>query len=164
MGMSGTSKTFVGIGCLLFVLGFIVPIGLCFRDSLVVEGLFGKYRVLLAPMAACLDEAFRTLCREAGRRIWPSRRWSGQGASFANEKTPRHLLALADGEAQVAVQLFGHEPDTMAAQAAWIEREMGRDWPTSTSTWDVPPARSCRRGRLGAHEGSRRWPPPSCGP
>lgn len=28
MGMGGTSKTFVGIGCLLFVLGFIVLIGL----------------------------------------------------------------------------------------------------------------------------------------
>lgn len=28
MGMSGTSRTFVGIGCLLFVLGFIVLIGL----------------------------------------------------------------------------------------------------------------------------------------
>ena len=27
-GMSGTSKPFVGIGCLLFVLGFIVLIGL----------------------------------------------------------------------------------------------------------------------------------------
>lgn len=26
--MSGTSKTFVGVGCLLFVLGFIVLIGL----------------------------------------------------------------------------------------------------------------------------------------
>ena len=26
----------------------------------------------------------------------------------------------------MAVQLFGHEPDTMAAQAAWIEREMGQ--------------------------------------
>ena len=25
----------------------------------------------------------------------------------------------------MAVQLFGHEPDTMAAQAAWIEQEMG---------------------------------------
>ena len=28
MGMSGASKTFVGIGCLLLVLGFIVLIGL----------------------------------------------------------------------------------------------------------------------------------------
>ena len=27
MGLSGTSKTLVGIGCLLFVLGFIVLIG-----------------------------------------------------------------------------------------------------------------------------------------
>ena len=49
---------------------------------------------------------------------------SAKGLSYANEKT-RHLLALAPGEDQVAVQLFGHEPDTMAAQAAWIEQEMG---------------------------------------
>lgn len=28
LGMSGTSKTFVGVGCLLFVLGFIALIGL----------------------------------------------------------------------------------------------------------------------------------------
>ena len=50
---------------------------------------------------------------------------SAKGLSYANEKT-RHLLRLAPGEDQVAVQLFGHEPDTMAAQAAWIEREMGQ--------------------------------------
>lgn len=49
---------------------------------------------------------------------------SAKGLSFANEKT-RHLLALADGESQVAVQLFGHEPEVMASQAAWIEDEMG---------------------------------------
>ena len=36
-----------------------------------MEGLFGKYRVLLAPMAGVSDIAFRTLCREAGmyRRV-----------------------------------------------------------------------------------------------
>ena len=31
-----------------------------------MDGLFGKYRVLLAPMAGVTDIAFRTLCREAG--------------------------------------------------------------------------------------------------
>ena len=89
-----------------------------------MEGLFGKYRVLLAPMAGVSDIAFRTLCREAGADMAFTEMVSAKGLSFANEKT-RHLLALADGESQVAVQLFGHEPDVMASQAAWIEQEMG---------------------------------------
>lgn len=89
-----------------------------------MEGLFGKYRVLLAPMAGVTDIAFRTLCREAGADMAFTEMVSAKGLSFANEKT-RHLLALAEGEDQVAVQLFGHEPEVMASQAAWIEREMG---------------------------------------
>lgn len=89
-----------------------------------MKGLFGKYRVLLAPMAGVSDLAFRTLCREAGADMAFTEMVSAKGLSFANEKT-RHLLALADGEQQVAVQLFGHEPDVMASQAAWIEDEMG---------------------------------------
>ena len=89
-----------------------------------MEGLFGKYRVLLAPMAGVSDIAFRTLCREAGADLAFTEMVSAKGLSFANEKT-RHLLALAGGESQVAVQLFGHEPEVMASQAAWIEDEMG---------------------------------------
>ena len=89
-----------------------------------MEGLFGKYRVLLAPMAGVSDIAFRTLCREAGADMAFTEMVSAKGLSFANEKT-RHLLALADGESQVAVQLFGHEPDVMAREAGWIEDEMG---------------------------------------
>ena len=89
-----------------------------------MEGLFGKYRVLLAPMAGVTDIALRTLCREAGADMAFTEMVSAKGLSFANEKT-RHLLALAEGEEQVAVQLFGHEPDVMASQAAWIEEAMG---------------------------------------
>ena len=89
-----------------------------------MQGLFGKYRVLLAPMAGVSDIAFRTLCREAGADMAFTEMVSAKGLSYANEKT-RHLLALADGERQVAVQLFGHEPAVMASQAAWIEAEMG---------------------------------------
>ncbi|MEC4272390.1 tRNA dihydrouridine synthase DusB [Adlercreutzia sp. R25] len=86
--------------------------------------MFGKYRVLLAPMAGVSDIAFRTLCREAGADMAFTEMVSAKGLSFANDKT-RHLLALAEGERQVAVQLFGHEPDVMASQAAWIEDMMG---------------------------------------
>ena len=89
-----------------------------------MDGLFGKYRVLLAPMAGVSDIAFRTLCREAGADMAFTEMVSAKGLSFANEKT-RHLLALAEGEEVVAVQLFGHEPAVMASQAAWIEQEMG---------------------------------------
>lgn len=89
-----------------------------------MEGLFGKYRVLLAPMAGVTDIAMRTLCREQGADMTFTEMVSAKGLSYANEKT-RHLLDLAEGEDQVAVQVFGHEPDTMASQAAWIEEALG---------------------------------------
>ena len=85
---------------------------------------FSNHPLLLAPMAGVSDEAFRTLCLEQGADLAYTEMVSAKGLSYANEKT-RHLLALAPGEERVAVQLFGHEPDTMAAQAAWVERQMG---------------------------------------
>ncbi|MDE8703220.1 tRNA dihydrouridine synthase DusB [Adlercreutzia equolifaciens] len=91
-----------------------------------MEGLFGSYRVLLAPMAGVSDIAFRSLCLEQGADLAFTEMVSAKGLSFANEKT-RHLLALADGETQVGVQLFGHEPDVMASQAAWIEDALGEN-------------------------------------
>ena len=84
-----------------------------------MHAFFRSRRLLLAPMAGVSDEAFRTLCREQGADLTYTEMVSAKGLSYANEKT-RHLLRLAPGEGQVAVQLFGHEPDTMAAQAAWI--------------------------------------------
>lgn len=85
---------------------------------------FRQHQLLLAPMAGVSDEALRTLCREQGADLTYTEMVSAKGLSYANEKT-RHLLSLAPVEDQVAVQLFGHEPDTMASQAAWIEGEMG---------------------------------------
>ena len=89
-----------------------------------MEEFFASRRLLLAPMAGVTDEAFRTLCLEQGASLAYTEMVSAKGLSFANEKT-RHLLRLAPGERQVAVQLFGHEPAVMASQAAWIEQEMG---------------------------------------
>lgn len=87
-------------------------------------GLFGSYRVLLAPMAGVSDAAFRTLCIEQGADLTYTEMVSAKGLSYANEKT-RHLLELAEGERRVGVQLFGHEPATMASQAAWVEDVLG---------------------------------------
>ncbi len=86
--------------------------------------LFGTYQVILAPMAGVTDMALRTLCHEQGADLTFTEMVSTKGLSYANEKT-RHLLDLADGEEEVSVQIFGHEPETMASQAAWIEEAMG---------------------------------------
>lgn len=88
------------------------------------EKLFSSKPVLLAPMAGVSDEAFRTLCKEQGADLTYTEMVSAKGLSYANEKT-RHLLDLADGEEVVAVQLFGHEPEVMASQAAWVEETLG---------------------------------------
>ena len=86
--------------------------------------MFGTYQTLLAPMAGVSDIAFRTVCREQGADLAFTEMVSAKGLSYANEKT-RHLLDLADGEETVGVQLFGHEPETIASQASWIEEAMG---------------------------------------
>lgn len=80
--------------------------------------------VLLAPMAGVNDLAFRQLCVECGVDLTYTEMVSSKALSFANEKT-RHLLDRAPNERRVAVQLFGHEPETMANEAAWVEQEMG---------------------------------------
>lgn len=80
--------------------------------------------VLLAPMAGVNDIVFRQLCVELGADLTYTEMVSSKALSFANEKT-RHLLDRADNEQRVAVQLFGHEPDVMAREAAWVEEQMG---------------------------------------
>ena len=75
-------------------------------------------------MAGVSDIALRTLCREQGADLTFTEMVSAKGLSYANEKT-RHLLDLAPGEQRVAVQVFGHEPATIASQAAWIEEQLG---------------------------------------
>ncbi len=89
-----------------------------------MDGLFGNYKLLLAPMAGVTDVALRSLCLEQGADLAFTEMVSAKGLSFANEKT-RHLLDLAPNETQVGVQIFGHEPKVMAQEAAWIENALG---------------------------------------
>ncbi len=75
-------------------------------------------------MAGVGDVVFRQLCLELGAQLTYTEMVSAKALSYANEKTT-HLLDLAPNEGKVAVQLFGHEPDTMADQAKWVEDTMG---------------------------------------
>ncbi len=89
-----------------------------------LSGYFDSHKLLLAPMAGVSDVVFRKINREFGADLTYTEMVSAKGLSYANEKT-RHLIDLDDAEDQVAVQIFGHEPDVMAKQAAWIEDELG---------------------------------------
>ena len=86
--------------------------------------LFDSHKVILAPMAGVTDRFFRQLCIEQGAQLTYTEMVSAKGLSYANEKTT-HLINLAPNEQKVVVQLFGHEPDTMAAQARWVESTLG---------------------------------------
>ena len=86
--------------------------------------LFDSHKVILAPMAGVTDRFFRQLCIEQGAQLTYTEMVSAKGLSYANEKTT-HLIKLAPNEQKVVVQLFGHEPDTMAAQARWVESTLG---------------------------------------
>lgn len=82
------------------------------------------YRVLLAPMAGVTDAVYRSLCRSMGADLTFTEMVSAKGLFYANDKT-RHLIELAPDESEVSVQVFGHEPDIIADQAAWIEEHLG---------------------------------------
>ena len=84
---------------------------------------FSAPRVVLAPMAGVSDIVFRKLNREQGADLTYTEMVSAKGLSYANAKT-HHLLDLDPSEDYVAVQIFGHDPETMAKQASQIENEL----------------------------------------
>lgn len=88
------------------------------------ESLFSQRKIILAPMAGVGDEVFRQLCIEQGAQLTYTEMVSAKALSYANEKT-QHLLRLAPLEDKVSVQLFGHEPETMASQAFWVQQQLG---------------------------------------
>ena len=67
---------------------------------------------------------FRAICRRLGADLAFSEMISAKGLAYGNAKTDDMLFYL-DEEAPLAVQLFGHEPDTLAAMAALVEGRLG---------------------------------------
>jgi nifR3 family TIM-barrel protein len=88
--------------------------------------------VLLAPMAGATDLVFRKLCRSFGADAAVTEMVSAKALCFGDKKS---LLIgeVAPEERPTAVQLFGHESETMARAAAllpgetfdWIDLNMG---------------------------------------
>ena len=76
--------------------------------------------VFLAPMAGVTDLPFRLLCREQGAGMSVTEMVSAKAILYKNKNT-KELLAVDPAEGPVSVQLFGSDPEIMAAIAARIE-------------------------------------------
>ncbi len=83
-------------------------------------------RLVLAPMAGVTDRAFRQVCRAHGAALTVTEMVSAKALCFGDKKTPS-LLALYEGEHPAAVQIFGHEPDSMAEGAKIVRALSGCD-------------------------------------
>ena len=73
--------------------------------------------VLLAPMAGVTDKAFRMIVKPFGPGLMYTEMVSGKGL-FYNSKKTADLLETDDIEKPVATQIFGHEPQVLAAIAS----------------------------------------------
>jgi tRNA-dihydrouridine synthase B len=77
---------------------------------------------VLAPMAGVTDNVFRRLIREQGGcGLLMTEFTSADGLSKASRRTRRYLYFTPD-EHPIAAQLFGANPDTLAAAAALVEQ------------------------------------------
>lgn len=71
----------------------------------------------LAPMAGATDTTMRVLCAKFGAVCTTSEMVSAKALTMGDRKSPR-LMAGGGGGAPYGVQLFGAEPDVMAAAVA----------------------------------------------
>jgi tRNA-dihydrouridine synthase B len=70
----------------------------------------------LAPMAGVTDSVFRRLCKELGADILVTEFVSAEGILHRNQRT-REMVAFFPSERPLGVQLFGADPERLAAAA-----------------------------------------------
>ena len=70
-------------------------------------------RLFLAPMAGVTDAAFRLLCRKHGAALCATEMISSKALMYQDAKT-RTLLLRPEGDAPLAVQIYGSDPACMA--------------------------------------------------
>jgi tRNA-dihydrouridine synthase B len=75
---------------------------------------FADVRHLLSPMAGVTDRPFRTICREHGASMGFCEFTSASGLYHENEQTWA-LIDTDDEPGRVGIQIFGDDPESMAA-------------------------------------------------
>lgn len=93
--------------------------------------------LFLAPMAGITETIFRTRCRKAGADAVVSEMVSAEGLLRSGKQTVR-LLAFDESERPIGIQLFGSDPDRMAAAAQLVEEQYRPDFIDLNSGCPVP--------------------------
>ena len=83
-----------------------------------------EHPFMLAPMAGVTDATYRELCVEHGAPLCYSEMVSVAGLAHASQKT-WELCDPAEGEPQIAVQLFGSRPEQFASGAEKVIERLG---------------------------------------
>ncbi len=103
------------------------------RDlRLTIGGVTLKNNLILGPMAGVTDLVFRGLCEEQGCGAAYTEMVSAKAVFYGSRNT-EELLRVGGGEACVALQLFGSDPEIIGSMAerleagpyAWIDVNMG---------------------------------------
>ncbi|MBO5987599.1 MAG: tRNA dihydrouridine synthase DusB [Lachnospiraceae bacterium] len=89
-------------------------------STLTIGGVTLANNVILAPMAGVTDLPFRLLCREMGTALVCMEMVSAK-AIYYNNKNTEELLSVHPGELPASLQLFGSDPEILAAMAARIQ-------------------------------------------
>jgi tRNA-dihydrouridine synthase B len=84
-----------------------------------INGLFDKPRLWLAPLAGYTDQAYRQICKEWGAEILVSEMVSADGLIRDSAKTAQYITFL-DTERPLRNQNFGSEPYVMAKAAQFL--------------------------------------------
>ncbi len=84
-----------------------------------------KTPLYLAPMAGAGDRAFREICAHFGVDFFCTEMVSAKAVSFGDRKS--FELAQTGEEKNIAIQLFGSEPETMAKAAKMLTAEIRAD-------------------------------------
>lgn len=77
--------------------------------------------IFLAPMANVTDHAYRAICVSYGAECVCTELISSKAVCYGDRKTDR-LATLHEDERPAAIQIFGHEPETMAKAAYLLQK------------------------------------------
>ena len=91
-----------------------------------IDGLKIEHPVLLAPMAGFSDKPFRSMCKTSGAGIVYTEFVSAEGIVRNNDRTINYMR-FDDTERPIGIQIFGHDPETLARSAQYIEENLKPD-------------------------------------
>jgi len=94
--------------------------------KIVLHGLEIAPPLFLAPMAGISDKPFRRICKSFGAGAVFTEFVSADGIVRENDKT-LHYMRFDESERPVGVQIFGHDPETLAHSASYIEEHLRPD-------------------------------------